>query len=81
MEAKQLWVARDKDYSLFLYTSKPTKEGNRFVGEIDEDGYCALSIQLNEGLLPDVTFKNSPQEVKLKLVSELWDLYEHQDKY
>jgi hypothetical protein len=70
METKQLWVARNKDYSLFLYTSKPTKQGNRFVGEIDEDGYYALSIQLNKGLLPEVTFENSPQEVELKLIEK-----------
>lgn len=67
MEAKQLWIARDKDYSLFLYSAKPNKNGNRFIGEIDEDDYYALSIQLKKGLFPEVTFENSPQEVGIVL--------------
>ena len=70
MEAKQLWIARNKDYSLFLYSAKPTKQGNRFIGEIDEDDYYALSIQLKKGLFPEVTFENSPKEVEIQLVEK-----------
>ena len=59
----RLWVARDEDGLIYLYIKKPYLVNHYFdtkylIGEIDKD------------LFPEVTFKNSPQEVELKLVGE-----------
>lgn len=58
-----MWIARDKDGSLFLYEIKPKKYEEYFDSI---RGYKA--IQLNDELFPEITFENSPREVKLKIV-------------
>ena len=60
----KLWIARDRDFSLWLYTEKPTKDGTKFIGIYDQ------IYHLDHELFPDITFENSPQEVEIKLVKE-----------
>ena len=59
------WLARNKSGNLFMYSSRP---------EIVCDGYYFGSGQslLDSELFPEVNFENSPQEVELKLVKQLW---------
>lgn len=60
----KLWIARDQDGDLNLYTSEPTipnLPGRQcWVGE-----HFAM---LDNYWFPEVTFENSPQQVELKLV-------------
>ena len=66
----KLWVARDKDGDLYLYNYKPDKNelAERFTCCIKPDGEWSEEYELNNKLLPDLTYENSPQEVELKLV-------------
>lgn len=56
----KLWITRDKDGYLYLYDNIPEKHSDFFVSY---NGYN--EIRLDDRLLPEVTFENSPQEVKL----------------
>lgn len=59
----KLWIARDKDDSLWVFESKPERnEYGRFVSEHRD------YANLNETWFPEVTSENSPKEVELKLV-------------
>lgn len=62
----KLWIARDKNNDLGLYTVKPTLCYNKQY----EGTYDSQMIDLDEDLFPEVTFENSPQQVELKLVKE-----------
>ena len=59
----KLWIARDKDNTLTLFKCKPV---------CDEDGdWCSESgyfSGLPSFYFTEVTFKNSPQKVKIELV-------------
>lgn len=57
----KLWIARNRNGNLHLFTDKP---------EIITNGYYfgANDCIMNNNLFPEVTFENSPQEVELKLV-------------
>lgn len=77
-----LWIARDKhipdgsfpypeDFNggLYLYGSKP------YIKKyISKDGVWTCKqeefIELDYRLFPEVTFENSPQEIKLKLIKK-----------
>ena len=61
---KKLWIARDKDGSLFLYRYKPEKCNESFFDVKNLRGYMD---KLEDTLFPSVTFDNSPQQVELKL--------------
>lgn len=63
----KLWIAREKDNTLWLYNTKPIKKESLgvFMCTISENGYWSA---LDDKLFPGVTFENSPQEVELKLV-------------
>ena len=63
----KLWIARDIDGGLYLYMNKPIRGGYRFTCGYVFDDY----IQLDIDEFPEVTFENSPQEVELKLCSEI----------
>ena len=59
----ELWIARDADSLLYLYSEKPVliKSGNYFdtkylIGEIDKTSF------------QEVTFENSPQQIKIELI-------------
>ncbi len=60
----ELWIARDKNNDLVLHTVKPILCYNKYF----EGTYDSQVIELDENLLPEVTFENSPQQVELKLV-------------
>lgn len=51
-EPTALWAARDEDGSLHLFKKKPIKRP---------------AIKIPSHYFPEVTFKNSPQKVELKL--------------
>ena len=61
IDIMKLWIARDKDGLIYLYMKIPPLIGWYFdtkylISEIDKTSF------------PEITFKNSPQEVELKLV-------------
>lgn len=62
----KLWIARDENGCLYLYDNPPKLENSYFFPQRGYDSFL-----LDSELFPDVTFENSPQEVKLKLVNEL----------
>lgn len=65
-----LYIARDEDGGLYLFNNKPIK---------DEDGYWIDSVDLRKDYLSDldrnwfceVTYENSPCEVKLMLAEPI----------
>lgn len=63
-----VWVARDEDGSLFLYSNKPIKE--TFEGQIRFVPYeiGCVTMKINSELFPGVTLENSPQQANLTLV-------------
>ena len=62
----KLWISRDKNDALALYTEEPTLYYNEYY----EGPYKSQRIDLDENLFPEVTFENSPQQVEVKLVKE-----------
>lgn len=62
----KLWIARDKNGALALYTVKPTLWYNKQY----EGTYDSQMIDLDEELFPEVTFENSPQQVEIKLITK-----------
>ena len=62
----KLWIARDKDGYSQLFVEKPIKENGYF-----EKVPNTKTFTISWLLFPEVTFENSPQEVELKLVSEI----------
>lgn len=62
----KLWIARDKNGALALYTEEPMLYYNSQY----EGPYKSQMIDLDENLFPEVTFENSPQMVEVKLVNE-----------
>lgn len=67
---EKLWVARDKDSNqLFAYKSKPVRNNRlkRFIS--DEANPFDDAILLYYELCPELTWENSPQQVKLTLVN------------
>lgn len=59
----KLWIARDNNNALALYTEEPMLYYNTYY----EGPYKSQRIELNENLFPEVTFENSPQVVEVKL--------------
>ena len=56
-----VWIARDKNGELCLYTSEPWRNGLCF----DYDG---ILLPIDEDMYPEITWENSPKEFKLKAV-------------
>lgn len=58
-----VWVARDEDGSLWLYSAKPVKACGMFhcssVGEM---------FQIDDSVYPEITYENSPVKVKLLFI-------------
>ena len=61
----RLWIARDKDGSLNLYDNIPDKRSEYFLPYAGYD-----DMPLDERLLPEVTFENSPMLAEIELVNE-----------
>lgn len=64
-----LWIARDEDDTLAVFTEEPEKVKR---GADDEETFWwgCERMELDEDLFPEVTFENSPQRVELKLIAE-----------
>ena len=60
----KLWIARDKDGTLCVFESKPYLKKNK---DWDSNYNCFV---IDESQFPEVTFKNSPMEVELKLIEK-----------
>ena len=54
----RVWIARDKDNSLWLYTDKPSKNGDEFSANAIDGFY-----KIDDDFYPEVTWDNSPQEL------------------
>lgn len=69
----ELWIARDKDDSLYLYNYKPCKNkiSGKFTCCIKPNGEWSEEYELNNHLFPEITFENSPMQVELKLVNNV----------
>ena len=65
-EAKmKVWIARDADGGLFMYSHKPKRESTFFMRnlKIEINGLWPLP----ETALPEVTWENSPQEFYIEI--------------
>ena len=66
-----LWIARDKDGSLWLYDNEPVlRSENSWGVRPKPNGETKPAKQLQDWYFPEVTFENSPQLVEIKLVKE-----------
>lgn len=63
MEEQVLWIARDKDNSLFIYSKKPIKNYNSYIYAAGDD---LNSVSIPEELYPELTFENSPKQLIIK---------------
>lgn len=58
-----VWVARDDDNSLWIYTTKPVKARGFFHADAVGDMF-----QIDDSVYPEITFENSPVKVKLLFI-------------
>lgn len=58
-----VWVARDDDNSLWIYTTKPKKSCGMF-----HCGATGDMFQIDDSVYPEITFENSPVKVKLLFI-------------
>ena len=63
MKERILWIARDKDNSLFIYSKKPIKDYNTYMYAIED---VLDSTIIPEELYPELTFENSPKQLIIK---------------
>lgn len=65
----KLWIARDRDGSLWVYESKPILDSKKEYFIIIEENFGnSLSTTLPEKWFPEITFENSPRQVELNYV-------------
>lgn len=64
----ELWIARDKDGTLWLFSEKPVLDKDYWWYN-DSDCEGGLG-ELDSYCFPEVTFENSPQKVEFKLIEE-----------
>ena len=57
-----VWVARDYDNSLWIYTTKPSKSEGMFCCRVGE------MFQIDDSVYPEITYENSPVKVKLLFI-------------
>lgn len=68
----KLWIARQRDNSLYLFTHKPTLFCGRWCMNGANQYYAKLwGNKVKNELFPEVTFENSPHRVEIKLVKQL----------
>ena len=67
---RDLFIARDKDGTLFVYNCYPIKDKKLQIFKInessednDDDG-----IMIDSELFPEITWENSPKPVKIELL-------------
>lgn len=66
-----MWIARDKDGSLWLFEDKPMRENNMWVGDDTRNfGFVKINTEaigfFGFSLLSEVTWENSPKELIIK---------------
>lgn len=66
----KLWIARDKDETLWLFEEYPIKREKLFYPTEGINGNFTYYRSMPINIFPEVTFENSPQEVELKLVEK-----------
>lgn len=68
----KFWIARDRDNKLYLYRDKPFKNDGDviFHCQCNNIRHFDEYFELDESLFTEITFKNSPKEVELKLVKK-----------
>lgn len=57
-----MWIARDEDSDLYLYSDKPTRE--KFNNIWSTKRAC---IHLDVNMFPDVKWESEPVEVEIKI--------------
>lgn len=62
----KLWIARDGDGYLWLYSQKPTRHGSEWFLFSNSHG----GVKMDSISFPSVTLENSPQQVELKLMED-----------
>ena len=66
-----MWIARDKDKTLWLYVKKPRRaltffvESDTFESQMRIEDRKDSKVRLCSDLFPEVTWGNSPQQLKL----------------
>ena len=62
----KVWIARDKDGGLFMFSQPPKREDSYFVAEKTKPEPLAW-WELPSEMLPDVTWENSPKLFLVKM--------------
>ena len=65
----KLWIAREGDGYLWLFSQKPTRHGLEWFLFPNRHG----GVKMDSISFPSVTFENSPQQVELKLCNTDFD--------
>lgn len=71
-----MWLARDEDRTLYLYSSKPIKREDTNWWDLDEEDGDGYVNQIDSRLFSEVTYENSPQEIKISFVNKEIEFYE-----
>lgn len=59
-----IWIARDKNGSLWVYEAKPWRgQDGKFKLDQHDSGYMKVN---DNSLYPEVTWENSPKELTVK---------------
>lgn len=63
------WIARDEDGGLYIYNHRPimSEIDNQKIFTVDPnfvDVDCNNVLEVNSDLYPEVTFENSPKQIK-----------------
>lgn len=58
----KLWIARDKNGALYLYSRKPIKDIRIFVSADDDNGNI---LRIDKNSHPEITWENSPQQIEI----------------
>ena len=66
-----VWIARDVDGGLFMFSMKPKKMSTFFMRNNSENEEATGLWPLPEAALPEVTWENSPKEYMVTI-----DIYE-----
>lgn len=67
----KLWIARDKDGSLWSYDDESVLRSENSWGVNPRlNGKTKPAKQLHDWYFPEVTFENSPQLVEVKFIKE-----------
>lgn len=71
----KLWIAKDLSEELILFKERPSYNDKLKMWVLG-----GLPVGRLRGCFPEVTFENSPQQVEIKLVSEIISVEESPSK-